>query len=144
MKIGDKVHCTKYVERNRQGINIIDYTPFDDLFGGMADDVPCKVVAYYDADKKECVSIPWSDFTDATIDKFKTIEKEFDGIYVGTTRLTTKLTATYETPPYGNDYVRFESECYKEFAVVYYANNRKRLVPVGCCERSNHEQRKAD
>ena len=138
MKIGDKVHCTKYVERNHQSIDIVepfDFDSFDELFGDIPNDMPrveCKSVVYYDTEKKEKVAIPWSEFTDATIDKFKTIEKEFDGIYVGTTRLTTKLTATYETPPYGNDYIRFEGECVKKFAVVYYANNRKRLVPIDC------------
>lgn len=124
MKIGYKVHCTAYVERIRQGIHVMDYLPFDDGRG--------KEVVYYDAEKNEMASIPYNEFTDVTVDKFKTIEKEFDGIHVGTTRLATKLSATYETPPYGNDYIRFESECYKKFAVVYYANNRKRLVPIDC------------
>lgn len=147
MKIGDKVHCTRYVERSRQGINIMDFTPFDSIvdleligeipstFKNLAD-VPSKAVVYYDTDKKDNVVIPYDEFTDATIDKFKTVEKEFDGIYVGTTRLTTKLTATYETPPYGEDYIRFESECVKKFAIVYYANNRKRLVPIEYLRRS--------
>ena len=130
MKIGDKVHCTAYVERTGQGISVLDLTSFERI----DNDLPAeKMVCYMENDK--VITIPFHEFTDATIDKFKTIEKEFDGIYVGTTRLTTKLTATYETPPYGNDYVRFESECYKEFAVVYYANNRKRLVPVNCMEK---------
>lgn len=127
MKIGDKVRCTAYVEKTGQGISILDLTSF----ARIDNDLPCeKMVCYLENGK--VIKIPFHEFTDATIDKFKTIEKEFDGIYVGTTRLTTKLMATYETPPYGNDYVRFESECYKEFAVVYYANNRKRLVPVDC------------
>ena len=127
MKIGDKVHCTAYVERTGQGISVMDYSPSYSVEG-----VPRKEVVYFDAEKNEMASIPYNDFTDVTVDKFKTIVKEFDGIYVGTTRLATKLSATYETPPYGNDYIRFESECYKKFAVVYYANNRKRLVPIEC------------
>lgn len=129
MKIGDKVHCTAYVERTRQGISVMDYTPFDDI---LDKDDPRKEVVYFDTEKSEMASIPYNDFTDVTINKFKTIQKEFEGIYVGTTRLATKLSATYETPPYGNDYIRFESECVKPFAVVYYANNRKRLVPIDC------------
>lgn len=127
MKIGDKVHCTAYAERIGQGISVMDYSPWYSVEG-----VPRKEVVYFDAEKNEMASIPYNDFTDVTVDKFKTIEKEFDGVYVGTTRLATKLSATYETPPYGNDYVRFESDCYKKFAVVYYANNRKRLVPIDC------------
>lgn len=129
MKIGDKVHCTAYVERTGQGISVMDYTPFDDI---LDEDAPRKEVVYFDTEKSEMVSIPYSEFTDATINKFKTIEKEFDGIYVGITRLTTKLSAIYETPAYGNDYIHFESQCVKPFAVVYYANNRKRLVPIDC------------
>lgn len=129
MKIGDKVHCTAYVERTGQGISVIDLTSFERIDNDLPSE---KMVCYLENDK--VIKIPFHEFTDATINKFKTIEKEFDGIYVGTTRLATKLTATYETPPYGHDYVRFESECYKEFAVVYYANNRKRLVPIDCLE----------
>jgi hypothetical protein len=133
MKIGDKVHCTKYVERTGQGISVLDFGELS-----MRNGEPWgKQVCYFDAEKKEMCSIPYEEFTDVTVDKFMTSNTEFDGIYVGTTRLATKLTATYETPPYGNDYIRFESECYKPFAVVYYANNRKRLVPIECVsERS--------
>ena len=127
MKIGDKVHCTAYVERTGQGISVMDYSPSYSVEG-----VPRKEVVYFDAEKNEMASIPYNAFTDVTVDKFKTIEKEFYGVYVGTTRLATKLSATYETPPYGNDYIRFYSECVKIFAVVYYANNRKRLVPIEC------------
>ena len=124
MKIGDKVHCTAYIKRTGHGIEVIDISPFDECSG--------KEVAYFDTEKNKMASIPYEDFTDVTVDKFKIVKKEFDGIYVGTTHLATKLTAIYETPPYGNDYIRFESECFKKFAVVYYANNRKRLVPIEC------------
>lgn len=124
MKIGDKVHCIAYIKRAGHGINVVERSPFDD-------DTE-KDVVYFDTAKNARSSIPYEEFTDVTVDKFKIVEKEFDGIYVGTTRLATKLTATYETPPYGNDYIRVESECVKKFAVVYYANNRKRLVPIEC------------
>lgn len=129
MKLGDKVHCTKYVERSGRGIDVLDMSPFDDTKE--------KEVVYFDTNENKICTIPYNDFTDVTIDKFNIIEKEFDGIYVGTTRLATKLTATYETPPYGNDYIRVESECYKPFAVVYYANNRKRIVPIECVISKN-------
>ena len=126
MRIGDRVHCTKYVERIKQGISVMDYS------GIFEEETPRKEVVYFDTEKQELASIPYEDFTDVTVDKFKTVEKEFDGIYVGKTYLATKLTATYETSPYGEDYIRFESECVKSFAVVYYGNNRKRLVPIDC------------
>lgn len=132
MKIGDKVHCTAYVERTGQGISVIDLTSF----ARIDDDLPPEKKVCY-CENNKVIAIPYHEFTDATIDKFKTIEKEFDGIYVGTTRLTTKLSATYETPPYGKDYIRFYGECVKPFAVVYYANNRKRLVPLDCVKGEN-------
>lgn len=134
MKLGDKVHCTAYAERTKRGINVVDTSPFFIRLNGVDSSLSHKAVSYYDENKKDIVSIPFGEFTDATIDKFKIVEKEFDGIYVGTTRLATKLSATYETPPYGNDYIRFESECVKSFAVIYYANNRKRLVPIDCVQ----------
>lgn len=127
MNIGDKVHCTKYVERTGQSISVLDLTCFERIENDLPSE---KKVCYFENNK--LVTIPFHEFTDVTIDKFKTIEKEFDGIYVGTTRLTTKLSATHEQPPFGNDYIRFYSECVKPFSVVYYANNRKRLVPIDC------------
>jgi hypothetical protein len=127
MKIGDRVHCTAYVERTGQGISVLDLTSFERI----DNDLPSEKMVCY-CENSKVVTIPFHEFTDATIDKFKTIAKEFDGIYVGTTRLATKLTATYETPVCGNDFIVFESECFEKFAVVYYANNRKRLVPVDC------------
>lgn len=127
MKIGYKVHCTAYVERTGQGISVLDLTSFERIDNDLPSE---KMVCYFENNK--LIQIPFHEFTDATINKFKIIEKEFDGIYVGTTRLTTKLTATYEQPPYGKDYIHFESGEVKKFAVVYYANNRKRLVPIEC------------
>ena len=130
MKIGDKVHCTAYVKKRGCGIHVEDFSPFDDL-GGLADEFPARGVNYYDADKKETVWIPYSEFTEATVDKFKTIAKEFDGIYVGTTHLATKIWAIYEEWGGGGS-IRFRSTDIKKFAVVYYANNKKRLVPIDC------------
>ena len=75
MKIGDKVHCTAYVERTGQGISVLDLTDFTRLDNDLP---PEKKVCYCENDK--VIIIPFHEFTDATIDKFKTIEKEFDGI----------------------------------------------------------------
>ncbi len=132
MKIGNKVHCTAYAERIKGGISVMDCAPFFDQFHGLDDDIPCKEIVYFDTEKNEINSIPWSEFTDVTVDKFKVIKKEFDGVYVGTTYLTTRLSATYNEDEYGNDCIRFAGECVKPFAVVYYANNRKRFVPIDC------------
>lgn len=131
MKVGTKVNCSKYVERTRRGISVLNFSPFDEL----TDEYPERIVTYYDAEKRETVYIPYSEFTDAIIDKFKTIEKEFKGIYVGTTRLSTQLSATYEEWGGGGS-IYFRSQTYEKFAVVYYANNRKRLVPIDCLMES--------
>lgn len=138
MKIGDKVHCTAYVERSRHGVTVMDCSPFVDVFGQPAHNIPQREVVYFDDEKNEMVSIPFNEFTDATVDKFKTIEKEFDGIYVGTTRLATKLSATYEEWG-GGDFIACRSTDVKKFAVVYYANNRKRLVPIECLKGGEGE-----
>ena len=136
MKIGDKVHCTKYVERRRQGISVVDCSPFFDF---VSDDVPRREVVYFDTEKNKTASIPYDEFEEVTVDKFKTIEQEFDGVYVGTTRLATKLWAILEEWG-GGGYINFRSRDFEKFAVVYYANNRKRLVPVDCMKGVTDEK----
>ena len=64
---------------------------------------------------------------------FDTVEKEFTGVYVGTTFKATILTAEYMDDTY-HQWWQFRRENGKQFAVVYYANNRKRLVPIEDCE----------
>ncbi len=39
-------------------------------------------------------------------------------------------TCSYETPPYGKEGYRFEKYDPIEAAIVYYAQNHKRLVPL--------------
>lgn len=132
MKIGDKVHCTAYVKKSGHGgISIFDCSPFFDFIEGSEDGLQHRLVSYYDDIKRDFVNIPYEEFTDATIDRFKSIEKEFDGIYVGTTSIPTKISAIYEEWGGGGS-IRFKKICFEKFAVVYYANNKKRLVPIDC------------
>lgn len=63
-------------------------------------------------------------------DKFVAVSASFKGVFVGVTTLCTKTTAWWNDPPYGNPHFRFSSEEPKPFAVVYYAPNKKRLVPL--------------
>ena len=135
MKIGTKVKCTKYVERARNGISVLDFSTFYTPIDALEVKFPERIVTYYDSEKRETIEIPYNEFTDAITDKFKTIEKEFKGIYVGTTRLSTKLSATYEEWGGGGS-IYFRSTAFEKFAVVYYANNRKRLVPIDCVKES--------
>ena len=68
----------------------------------------------------------------------KKIEKCFKGIYVGTTSLCTKIFCSYDTW-LDRDYFRFGKTAPKQFAVVYYADNKKRLVPIDDLEIINEE-----
>lgn len=56
--------------------------------------------------------------------------KEFSGICVGTTTLCTRLNAEYEEHPYKGEFFRAYSDTPEQFAVVYYADNKKRIVPL--------------
>ena len=64
-------------------------------------------------------------------ERFRTIEKQFTGVFVGTTNLNTRLCADWDNHPYtGKLFVNTYTEEIKTFAVVYYADNAKRLVPI--------------
>lgn len=63
-------------------------------------------------------------------ERYKTIEKEFCGIYVGTTTLCTQLNAEYYEDKYGGSGFLTYCDEPEKFAVVYYANNKKRIVPI--------------
>ena len=54
----------------------------------------------------------------------------FMGVYVGVTTLCTELICEWFDHPYNGSGYRCRSESPQPFAVVYYANNRKRLVPI--------------
>lgn len=64
-------------------------------------------------------------------EKFETIETLFTGVFVGTTVLNTELLCEWDDAPYGGlSGFNCTSVNPKKFAVVYYALNRKRLVPI--------------
>lgn len=69
----------------------------------------------------------------ASVPLYNTIEKEYEGIYVGTTFKATTLSAEYMDDTY-HQWWQFRRENGKQFAVIYYANNRKRLVNLEDCE----------
>ena len=125
MKLGDKVHCTAYAQKMSGGVNIFDFShiPFKE------EEKATRTISYYDSQKKEFVYIDEKDFTDAVVEKFCVIEKEFDGIYVGTTKIATQIEAVFEYSGVGN-YIQCRSVNRKDFAIVYYASGKKRLVPI--------------
>lgn len=61
---------------------------------------------------------------------FVRIPASFRGVYVGTTHRATRLSVEYDEPPYGKDGFYFSKDEARPFAIVYYADNKKHLVPM--------------
>lgn len=70
-----------------------------------------------------------------TCDKYETKEALFTGVYVGTTTLCTELFCDWCEPPYGPSGFQCSSITPRQFAIVYYAANKKRLVPIDCVQK---------
>ena len=63
-------------------------------------------------------------------EKFVTKTALFTGVFVGVTWLCTELFCEWNEPPYGRSGFQCSSINPKPFAIVYYAENKKRLVPM--------------
>ena len=63
-------------------------------------------------------------------EKFVTKTALFTGVFVGVTWLCTELLCEWNEPPYGRSGFQCSSINPKPFAIVYYAENKKRLVPM--------------
>ena len=63
-------------------------------------------------------------------EKFVTKTALFTGIFVGVTWLCTELFCEWNEPLYGRSGFQCSSVNPKPFAIVYYAENKKRLVPM--------------
>lgn len=68
-------------------------------------------------------------------DKFVTKTALFTGVFVGVTWLCTELFCEWNEPPYGRSGFQCSSTNPKPFAIVYYAENKKRLVPMDSIEK---------
>ncbi len=111
---GARVHCLGYVEKTHNHY--------------WTDEKREQCVCFM-GDKQEEVD------GEHDCDLYRYVDTAFDGIAVGTTILSTKLNAYYDTPYYGREgYVVHKSEPGK-FVIVYYRNNRKRLVPLDKLEK---------
>ena len=115
MKLGDRVRCTAYAKRSKNCYELSK--------GGYGGYDGC---LYWEYGSSEGVVV--EDFH--SCDRFKVVMRQFSGIFVGTTVLSTRINVEYEEPLYGP--AGFRTYCDKpvEFAVVYYADNKKRLVPM--------------
>ena len=63
-------------------------------------------------------------------EKFVTKTALFTGVFVGVTTLCTELFCEWNENPYGRSGYQCSSVNPKPFAIVYYAENKKRLVPM--------------
>lgn len=68
-------------------------------------------------------------------EKFVTKTALFTGVFVGVTWLCTELFCEWNEPPYGRCGFQCSSINPKPFAIVYYAENKKRLVPMDSIEK---------
>ena len=68
-------------------------------------------------------------------EKYETKMASFTGIFVGVTWLCTELFCEWNEPPYGRSGFQCSSVKPKPFAIVYYAENKKRLVPMDSVEK---------
>ena len=69
-------------------------------------------------------------------EKFVTKMALFTGVFVGVTWLCTELFCEWNDPPYGRSGFQCSSINPKPFAIVYYAENKKRLVPMDSIART--------
>lgn len=109
-KLGQKVVCSAYVKRTGNHFETGDGS----------------CCYYWEKGATEGVLV--EDFH--YCEKFERVPKPFAGVYVGTTRLCTRLLAEWYDNPYGVDGFRFSGENPMPFAVIYFADNQKRLVPI--------------
>lgn len=121
MKLGDRVRCTGYVKRSGNHYEILT---------GKETESGAPACAYWPAGASEGTEV--EDFH--VCDRFVTKKANFSGVYVGTTTLCVRLNAEYEDGPYTAPCFRTYHDQPEKFAVVYYADNKKRLVPLDMVE----------
>lgn len=125
LPIGTKVKCKSYVKKS--GCHFVLY-PKNTTVSGQEEIEAVKGVKPLDDITKELETNYM-----ASIPLFDIVKKEFEGIYVGITSRAIILTTEYMDDTY-HQWWQFRRERSKQFAIVYYANNRKRLVPIEDCE----------
>lgn len=127
MKFGGWVNCTKFVRRTGNHYEVI---PATDALDGITE------ALYWENGATEGVEVE----AEHSCQQYKTVEKRFSGVFVGTTMLCTELECTYDEPPYGRSGYYCRKSNPQEFAVVYYAANKKRLVPLDSIEEADDER----
>lgn len=116
MIFGNHVRCSGYIRPSHNHYEIIPQEHTED---------GATYCSYWADGASEGVEV--EDFH--MCDRFRTIDADFSGIFVGATTLCTRLNAEYVDDPYGRNHFRTYCDRPEKFAVVYYASNRKWLVP---------------
>lgn len=128
IKLGTLVLCKSYV---RKSGNMFEYLKETETEYGIPS---CRL--WNKATHKYSEEI--DDYMETN--RFEKIEGNFEGIYVGTTSLCTTIFCSSEYDLWnGGDYFRFGKTNPQQFAIVYYADNKKRLVPIDDLEILNEE-----
>lgn len=122
LKIGTNVLCKGYVRKSGNSFEYLKESETDD--GKLS----CRA---WNSRTRE-YSEELDDFL--VVDRFEKVGTWFEGIYVGTTTLCTEIVAYSEYDCFRGEFVRFQKEKPEKFAVVYYADNKKRLVPISDIE----------
>ena len=115
MRLGCRVNCSAYI---RPSGNC-----YEKMAGGCY---------YHEHGKNEEVDIEGFH----NCERYKTIEKMFSGVFAGTTTLCTRLNAESFNEEYASGF-RFYCDDPQKFAIVYYAENKKRLVPLEKCYKED-------
>lgn len=116
-KLGDRVVCRAYVKKSGSHYEVDkNESPYHE---------PTYCV-FHECGNSEGIDI--EDFH--SCNRFKVVDACFDGVYVGTTSLYTRLNAEWCDDYNGRSSVRTYCDDTESFAIVYYADNRKRLVPL--------------
>lgn len=123
---GQLVRCAAYIKRSGNAYEVRPAKHFEDDFPECC---------FWAAGAEE--GVPVEDYHEC--ERFKTVNREFEGIFVGVTVLNTKITVEYYEDGYTMPYFRTETTNPEKFAVVYYANNKKRLVPLGAIKNGRGE-----
>ena len=122
MKLGDWVHCTRYIHKTGNHYKIIQA---ENNINNT------ETALYLESGAKEPVE--FESLHDC--ERIGFVNKQFDGVYVGTTTVFRRLECSYEEPQYGKAGYRFEKYDPFQVAIVYYAQNRKRMVPLDSLQK---------
>ena len=110
-KLGDKVSCRGYIKHSGN-------------FFAITDDSCAKCNHYVNS------YIDLYDYIEQECERYAYIDNPFEGIYVGTTTLNTRICVMWEDGQYGKSGWQTNTDYPRDFAVVYYQDNKKHYVPI--------------